>query len=104
MKAGVEYCEQVLWELIESGATASDSLGKTSYSDFLADAAKRGALEKGKGALVLSAPTNSLKSWFDLIARKVICLLENVLLVVCFLFGFFDQQVSCFAFVLVFMF
>ncbi len=70
-KANAEYCEEVLWELIESGATASDSLGATSYSDFLADGAKRGALEKGAGALVLSAPISSLKSWFELIARKL---------------------------------
>jgi hypothetical protein len=71
MKAGVEYCETVLWELIESGASASDSLGATSYSDFLADSAKRGAKEKGRGALVLSAPVHALKSWFELIERKL---------------------------------
>ncbi len=71
MKSGVTYCEDVLWELIESGASASDALGGATYSDFLSDAAKKGALAKGRGALVLSSPTSALKSWFELIARKL---------------------------------
>jgi hypothetical protein len=45
-------------------------LGVT-YADFLADAAKKGALEKGRGALVLCEPVNSLKSWFEVIQRKL---------------------------------
>jgi hypothetical protein len=67
----VEFIEDALWELIESGASVADSLGATSYSDVLADAGKRGALEKGVGALVLSGPEASLKSWFAEIARKL---------------------------------
>jgi hypothetical protein len=70
-KSNVEFIEDALWELIESGASVTDSLGATSYSDFLADAGKRGALEKGVGALVLSGPEASLKSWFAEIARKL---------------------------------
>jgi hypothetical protein len=45
-------------------------LGVT-YADFLADAAKKGALEKGRGALVLCEPVNALKSWFEVIQRKL---------------------------------
>ena len=67
----VEFVDAALWDLVESGATVADSLGSTSYSDFLADAAKQGTLKKGAGALVLSGPVGSLKSWLEEIARKL---------------------------------
>ena len=58
--ARVEYCEEMLWALVEAGEVDAGGL-KSSYGEHLADAAKRGALEHGRGVLLLSAPVNSLR-------------------------------------------
>ncbi len=57
-----EFCEKVLWALVESGAQVAEGV---QYSDFLSAGARNGTVEHGRGALVLAGPTAALKSWFQ---------------------------------------
>lgn len=66
-----DYCEDVLWALVEAGEVDVGLGVKTSYGEILADAAKLGALELGRGVVVLSGPVIPLKSWYEIIARKL---------------------------------
>lgn len=66
----IDYCEETLWEIIESGLTSESTHG-LSYASYIAGLAQQGTLEKGRGVLVWSSPVNAAKSWFQAIEAKI---------------------------------